>query len=80
MALTPIFWSKVAKEHGSRGLLLALGLALILSAILYLISYYIIPNYFELPMMTEAVVGYVIMVFGLIIFFVLYWKFVVKKS
>jgi len=80
MALTPIFWSRVLKEHGFHGLLLALGLGFAVSIIPYIIFYYVIPNYFELPWIVEAIAGYIMLLMGLIIFFVLYWKFVVKKS
>ena len=80
MTLTPIFWSRVLKEHGFRGLLLALGLGFAVSITLYVILYYVIPNYFELPVIVEAICCSVLLLLGLIIFFFLYWKFVVKKS
>lgn len=80
MALTPIFWTRVLEKHGSRGLIIALILAFVVSIILYALFYYLIPSFFDLPDMVEVFAGYLIMIIGLVIFFLLYWKLVVKKS
>lgn len=80
MALTPIFWARVFEKHGSRGLLLALVLAFVVSMFLYVMFYYVVPYYFEISDIFEVISGYAILLIGLIVFFLLYWKFVVKKK
>ncbi|HHA18638.1 MAG TPA: hypothetical protein ENK70_02920 [Methylophaga sp.] len=55
MALTPIFWANALKKHGSRGLLLALVLAFVVSIIFYTIYYYVVPGFFELSIVVEVV-------------------------
>ena len=80
MALTPIFWTRVLEKHGSRGLLVALILAFVVSIILYALFYYVIPSFFDLSDTVEVFVRYLIMIVGIVIFFLLYWKLVVKKS
>jgi len=80
MALTPIFWSKVFEKQGYRGLVLAIVLAFIVSILLYILFYFVVPQYFELFGILVEIIGYIILLIGLIIFFLLYWKLVVKKK
>jgi zinc transporter ZupT len=80
MALTPIFWARVWKNHGSRGLLLALALSFVVSIIFYVLYYFAIPEMFDLSGIVEVFLGYLMMIIVLVLFFVLYWKFVVKKK
>ncbi len=80
MALTPIFWANALKKHGSRGLLLALVLAFVVSIIFYTIYYYVVPGFFELSIVVEVTLGFLIIVLALLLFFVLYWKLIVKRK
>lgn len=80
MALTPIFWARVWKNHGYRGLFLALTISFIISAIFYILYYLAIPEMFDLSVTAKVFLGYLMMAIVLILFFVLYWKLVVKKK
>ena len=80
MALTPIFWTNALKKYGSRGLRLALVLAFVVSIIFYTIYYYVIPEFFELSGVVEVILGFLMSMLALVLFFVLYWKLIVKKK
>ena len=81
MALTPIFWKRVLEKHGSRGLFLALALSIVVSLIFYVLYYFVIPEMFELSPYVEVFLGYLMLrIIPLVVFFVLYWKLVVKKK
>jgi len=80
MTPTPIFWARVLEKHGARGLLLAMGLAFLVSIILYVLLYYVIFYLFDVPIMVEVFTRYLISILWLIIFFLSYWKLVVKKK
>jgi len=80
MTLTPIFWARIWENHGSRGLFLALTLSFVVSIIFYVLYYFVIPELFELSGIVELFLGYIMMIIFLALFFVLYWKLVIKKK
>jgi len=80
MAITPFFWMRTLENHGSRGLALALIIGFVVYLIFYVILHFVLPSLFELSYYIEVFGNYIIMILGLVIFFLLYWRLVVKNK
>ena len=73
--VTPVFWYNVFKRHGSRGLLISLLVAIIISGLIWVFLY---------PLGFHETIGDIgrllLYIVGVVIFIVFYWAYMVKKS